>query len=129
MEYFGEKISAENAISSQEFFSAFEGKDSIEITMSGTIHEVCKKKGCWMTMGIGDGEKEIFIKFKDYGFFVPLNADGRPATIQGWAYKDVQSVEELKHYAFDAGKTEEEIAEITESEVTYTFMANGVIIE
>lgn len=128
LEYFGEEIDQEGAIASTEFFEYFTEGDSIEMKMTGEIKEVCKKKGCWMSMPIGEDD-EIFVRFKDYGFFVPLNADGRIATIEGWAYKEVMTVEELKHYAFDAGESEEEIAAITEPEVSYTFMANGVIIE
>ena len=81
-----------------------------------------------MSMPIG-ADDEIFVRFKDYGFFVPLNADGRIATIEGWAYKEVMTVEELKHYAFDAGESDEVIAAITAPEVSYTFMAKGVVIE
>ena len=127
-EYFGEEITKDGAIASSDFFNSFTEGDSIEMKLSGQINEVCKKKGCWMSMSIGQDE-EIMVRFKDYGFFVPLNADGRLATVEGWAYKEVRTVDELKHYAFDSGKTEEEIQAITEPEVSYTFMADGVIIE
>ncbi|MDA9952560.1 DUF4920 domain-containing protein [Chitinophagales bacterium] len=128
LEYFGDKISKNGAISSDNFFDSFTEGDSIQLTLSGKINEVCKKKGCWMSMGIGE-DKEMMVRFKDYGFFVPLNADGRMATVEGWAFKEVLSIEELKHYAFDANQTEEEIAAISSPKVSYTFMANGVIIE
>lgn len=128
VEFFGEKITPEGAISSESFFETFTEGDSVEMKVSGQINEVCKKKGCWMSMKIGTDE-EMMVRFKDYGFFVPLNADGRNTIVEGWAYKEVMSVDELKHYAFDAGQTEEEIAAITEPEVSYTFMAHGVIIE
>lgn len=128
LEYFGEEITKDGAIESDDFFTSFSEGDSIEMKVSGEIKEVCKKKGCWMSMNIGEGQ-EMMVKFKDYGFFVPLNADGRMATVDGWAFKEVRSVEELKHYAFDAGDTDEEIAAITEPETSYTFMAKGVIIE
>ena len=128
LEYFGEEISKEGAINSADFFNQFIKGDSIEMKVIGKINEVCKKKGCWMSMSIGS-EDEMMVRFKDYGFFVPLNADGRMATVEGWAFKEVRSVEELKHYAFDAGDSDEEITAITESEVSYTFIAKGVIIE
>ena len=35
----------------------------------------------------------------------------------------------LRHYAEDAGKTEEEIMTITEPEYVLSFTANGVIIQ
>jgi hypothetical protein len=128
LEYFGEEISKNDAIMAEDFFTSFTEGDSIEMKVSGIINEVCKKKGCWMSMSIGEDE-EMMVRFKDYGFFVPLNADGRMTTVEGWAYKEVLGVAELKHYAFDADQTEEEIAAITEPEVSYTFMAKGVIIE
>jgi len=127
-EFFGEEITKDDAIAATDFSSNFEEGDSIEMKIQGEIKAVCKKKGCWMTMDI-NGDEELMVRFKDYGFFVPLNADGRIATIEGWAYKEVLSVLELQHYAFDAGASEEEIEAITEPEITYTFMANGVIIE
>jgi hypothetical protein len=128
LEYFGEPIDLDGSIASTAFFDHFTAGDSIEMKMTGEIKEVCQKKGCWMSMPIG-ADDEIFVRFKDYGFFVPLNADGRIATIEGWAYKEVMTVEELKHYAFDAGESDEVIAAITEPEVSYTFMAKGVVIE
>lgn len=128
LEYFGDKINKDGAIQSKDFFKSFTEGDSIEMKIRGQIKEVCKKKGCWMSMNIGD-DQEIMVRFKDYGFFVPLNADGRFAIIDGWAFKEVMSVQELKHYAFDAGDSDEEIAAITEPKVSYTFMAKGVILE
>ncbi len=127
-EFFGEKISKDGAIEAAQFFEVFSEGDSVEMVITGSIKEVCKKKGCWMSMPIGE-DQELLVRFKDYGFFVPLNADGRTATIAGWAYKEVVPALELKHLAFDAGKSDEEIAAITEDEVSYSFMAHGVIIE
>lgn len=128
LEIYGEEINPADAIAAEDFFNVFTEGDSIELKVKGTVQDVCTKKGCWMTMLIGEDE-ELMVRFKDYGFFVPLNCDGRTAIIEGWAYKDGLSVEELKHYAFDAGKTEEEINAITEPEFSYTFMAKGVILE
>ncbi|MCB9255751.1 MAG: DUF4920 domain-containing protein [Chitinophagales bacterium] len=127
-EYYGEEINPEGAIAAEDFFDVFTEGDSIELKLRGTVQDVCTKKGCWMTLEIGEAE-QLMVRFKDYGFFVPLNCDGRTAVIEGWAYKDGLTVEELKHYAFDAGKSEEEINAITEAEVSYTFMAKGVILE
>jgi hypothetical protein len=75
------------------------------------------------------GDDSSFVKFKDYAFFVPLNADDSKAIVNGKAFVDVVSVEELKHYAKDAGKSKEEIAKITKPEVTYSFLADGVYIK
>lgn len=74
-------------------------------------------------------KKESFVRFKDYGFFVPLNADNSEAIVNGRAYIDVVSVAELQHYAKDGGKSQEEIDKITEPKVTYAFQADGVQIK
>ena len=74
------------------------------------------------------GEKESFVRFKDYGFFVPKNADGSEAIVHGKAYLDVVSVAQLQHYAKDGGKSQEEIDKITEPKITYAFQADGVLM-
>jgi hypothetical protein len=81
-----------------------------------------------MDLDLENGET-MTVRFKDYGFFVPKDADGRIAIIEGWAKKDTTSVELLRHYAEDAGKTKEEIEAITEPEIGYSFEAKGVIIK
>lgn len=125
--YFGEKITADNAIASTDLPAQLEGKDSIEIKLIGNIDDVCQKKGCWMNVAIDD-ESAVFVKFKDYEFFVPKDAAGKEVIIEGMAYVDTTSVEELKHYAMDAGESDSTINAITEPEIGYNFMAKGVII-
>jgi hypothetical protein len=68
------------------------------------------------------------IKFKDYGFFVPMDISGKNVIFEGLAFKDTTSVEDLKHYAMDGGQTEEEITAITEPEINTSFLADGVIV-
>lgn len=101
--------------------------DSINSKFKGTIKEVCSKKGCWMTLDIGD-DKEVMVRFKDYGFFMPLNAEGE-VVVNGKAFVKETSVEELRHYAEDAGKSEEEINAITEPKRTLAFEADGVLLK
>ena len=120
---FGEKITDENAISKELAATAFtnlkEG-DTINLKFASTIKEVCKKKGCWMKLDLGDN-KESMVRFKDYGFFVPLDADNKEIIVNGKAFVTKVPVEELKHYAKDSGKSEEEIAAIVDPEFTLRF--------
>lgn len=127
---FGKKITAEKALNKEEMLKKYKGLktgDTINVKFASTIKEVCKKKGCWMSIALPN-EKESFVKFKDYAFFVPLNADKSDAIISGKAFVDVVPVAELQHYAKDGGKSAEEIAKITEPKVTYAFQADGVLI-
>lgn len=98
-----------------------------DVIVRGAIVEVCSEKGCWMRLR--DGEDELFVRFQDYAFFVPRNAAGRDAVIHGMATAQLESVETLRHYAEDAGKSAEEIAAITEPEMRITFYADAVYIE
>jgi len=102
--------------------------DTVRLTLKGKVNSVCQKKGCWMRMDLGD-EKEIFVKFKDYGFFVPLDLEpGTEVLIAGKAFKEETSVEDLKHLAEDAGEPQSEIDAITEPEEVYSFLSSGVKI-
>lgn len=128
---FGEKITDQNVISKEEMAKKFNGlqdADTLNVKFNSTINEVCKAKGCWMKLDLGD-DKESMVRFKDYGFFMPLNSDNKEVIVQGKAYITSISVDELKHYAKDAGKTEAEIEKITEPEYTYAFEADGVLMK
>lgn len=128
---FGDSITADGAISKEELFAKYEtlkAGDTIEVKFKSEIKDVCQKKGCWMNMDLSN-DKNAFIRFKDYGFFMPLNAAGSEAIVNGKAFVSVESVDELKHYAKDAGKSQAAIDSITEPKVSYSFLSNGVLIK
>ncbi len=82
-----------------------------------------------MDVKMSDGTP-MKVRFRDYGFFVPKQGlEGKQVVMQGRAKKDVTSVAMLQHYAEDAGKSKEEIATITEPEMSWTFEADGVLIK
>ena len=127
---FGDSISSENALTIDEMALKYENLkegDTLDVTFKSKSIEVCQSKGCWMTMDLGE-EKTAFIKFKDYGFFVPLNGQDKESVVKGKAFVSVESVDELKHYALDAGKSQAAIDSIIAPEVTYSFIANGVLM-
>ena len=110
-----------------EKFKSLKEGDTLEVKFKSGINEVCQKKGCWMTLDLAD-DKEAFVKFKDYGFFVPKNAQDKEVIVNGKAFVSIESVDVLKHYAKDAGKSQAAIDSIVEPKVTYSFMADGVLI-
>lgn len=126
--YYGARITEEGAKPLNELTALMGEQKELQTKLSGTITECCQKKGCWMKMDMGNGQT-MRVTFKDYEFFVPKNAGGKQAVIEGKAYYEETSVEELKHYAEDAGKSKEEIAAITKPEKELVFEANGVIIK
>jgi hypothetical protein len=69
------------------------------------------------------------VTFKDYGFFVPKDSKGKEVVIEGIAMRKVTPVDELRHYAEDAGKSPEEVAAITEPVQELAFEAVGVLLK
>lgn len=127
---FGKEIVADDAINASlmaEHYSTMKVGDSVDSKMIAKVDEVCQAKGCWMKLNLENGE-QVMVKFKDYGFFMPKNIAGKEVIVNGKAYVNEVPVSELRHYAEDAGKSSEEIALITESEKTFSFEANGVLL-
>lgn len=128
---FGEEITADNVLSSEEMlvkYKDLKAGDTIDVKFSGEIENVCQKKGCWMNVKL-NGENSAFVQFKDYGFFMPFNSAESEAIVNGKAFISEVSVDELKHYAEDEEKSKEEIDAITEPEITFGFLADGVLIK
>ena len=126
----GQEFSPATPVTSLELASKMEEGAALEsIQVEGEVLAVCKMKGCWMTMPLANGE-EMRVTFKDYGFFVPKDCAGQTAIIEGRAYLDTTSVEDLRHYAVDGGMTEEEAAEkYTAPEIAIAFEATGVALK
>ncbi|MDN3204517.1 DUF4920 domain-containing protein [Algoriphagus sediminis] len=125
---YGEGVEEMEAMNTAELVVKMAEADSYEGQVYGEIKEVCTKKGCWLTMDLPDGES-MRVTFKDYGFFVPTTSQGFPILLEGVATRVTTDVETLRHFAEDQGKSEEEIAQITEPKVEITFEATGVIIK
>jgi len=128
---FGAGVS--NQAAAEEFTAVMAKLDTTESVMTimkGKVNTVCQNKGCWMriTDPTNASTEEIFVQFEDYGFFMPKDLAGHNVIIEGKAYKAETSVKQLKHYAEDDNKSEEEIAKITEPLIEKKFMATGVVI-
>ena len=127
-ETFGATFEATEVLPAEELltaYSAAELSDTVRATLRGRVNEVCQAKGCWMTLAAGDGQ-EMMVKFRDYGFFVPKDISQREVILRGLAYYQVTSVEELRHYAEDAGLSAEEVARIDTPRRELRFLADGV---
>lgn len=129
-QYFGDKIDEAGSMPLADMLGKMEAEKATEMQakVSGTVTGVCQVKGCWMTLQTPNGD-DMRVTFKDYGFFMPKDISGKNVVLQGTAKVDTTSVADLRHYAEDAGKTEEEIAKITDPEVAVTFVADGVILK
>lgn len=128
-EIFGEQIDDSAVITTEQMLAKYQkmsATDTTLVKLKATVKSVCQNKGCWMRLDLG--EAESMVKFKDYGFFVPKDIAGREVIVQGKAFIEETSVEDLKHLAEDAGKTKEEIAAITKPEKSFAFISEGVLL-
>ncbi|MCK8490609.1 MULTISPECIES: DUF4920 domain-containing protein [Spirosoma] len=126
--YHGKKITEKGAIPATQLSAKMNGKDKLDTKVEGTVESVCKMKGCWMKIKTGDGQT-MRVMFKDYAFFVPKDIVGKTVVVEGTAESTTTPVDELRHYAEDAGKSKEEIEKINQPEKALTFMADGVIVK
>ena len=109
---------------------SYENNDKIKSSdslTSGKIVSSCPKKGCWVKI-ITESE-EVFVTFKDYSFFVPKKGiRDKEIVINGNVKTDTISISQLKHYAYDAGESEEFISKIINPKITKSIVADGVAI-
>ena len=125
---YGEGISSQIYVGMNDVVSELSKKDEVAVTMKAKVDGVCQAKGCWMTLVDESSTSEFMVKFQDYGFFVPKDISGKEVIVQGKAFREVTSVDELRHYAEDANKSKEEIEKITEPKEELKFVATGVLV-
>lgn len=123
---FGETITKKGAISSNKLVKKLNEANDIQVKVKGEVVQVCAAEGCWLRMKTKDGN--ILVKMKDHKFLVPLSMNGKTIVAKGVAMKKVTTVEMLKHYAEDAGKTKEEIDAITQPKEEIVVQATGIIV-
>ena len=126
---YGAQVSAKaqkSAISTADLNKKLKKSKKLEnVAVTGKVTEVCDKKGCWMTIETDNNEK-FFVKMKDYAFFVPTALQGKNVVLEGTAETKIISVNEQKHYAEDAKKSQAEIDAITTPQEEIRFVATGI---
>ena len=126
-EFYGDSFDISASIPVSAVMAQLEGKDTLFTTIDGVIDQTCPAAGCWLNMRLDSGVQKITT---DHIFFVPLEGcEGLNAKAKGKAFYDEISVEMLKHYAQEEGKSEAEIAAITEPKKVLNFVATGIMIQ
>ena len=128
-QFFGMEIEDKVTHSYTTVFELAQSGAVENVILEGVITQTCAKKGCWMNVKMAEGDTMI-VRFKDYGFFVPKEgAEDLRTVMHGVAKMDTISVDLLRHYAEDAGETEDIIMQITEPRYVLEFIADGVLIK
>lgn len=125
---YGKSIDKKNAISVKKLDENLKSKASFSGKIEGEVVSVCKKKGCFLTLKRDGNADPIMVRFTDYGYFVPENLIGKTVVLEGKAKVKETSVDWLKHYAEDEGKSKEEIAKIKEPKRDISIVADGVLV-
>lgn len=124
---YGEKISKDGAIPVAKLEDRMANIETLNTKITGKVLEVCTKKGCWLKLENGTNEP-LTVTFKDYAFFMPTDIIGKTIALDGFSKKTTSTVEELKHFAEDAGKSKQEIAKITKPKKAISYEAKGVLV-
>ncbi|HEX6813375.1 MAG TPA: DUF4920 domain-containing protein, partial [Planctomycetota bacterium] len=103
-DHFGDGIAEGPAVEVADAMKTPDQYTGKTVRFTGPISGVCQTKGCWMQLG--SQNPIVFVKFKDYAFFVPKDASGRVAIVEGTMTMKQETVEQTKHYLEDAGKHE-----------------------
>jgi len=95
------------------------------ILVEGVIKRSCKMEGCWMELAPKMDASAVRIKMKDHAFFVPLDAAGLTAKVEGMMSVKTLSKAEVDHLMNEDGAKFDKInADGTVTEVS--FIATGV---
>jgi len=95
------------------------------ILVEGVIVRSCKMEGCWMELAPKKDGSAIRIKMKDHAFFVPLDAAGLKAKVEGVMSVKTLTKAEVDHLMNDDGAKFDKInADGTVTEIS--FEATGV---
>lgn len=124
-EVYGENITIGKTVSAKKLSKQLKLGATLETKVAGKVLEVCANKGCWIKLQL-DNKRVATVKMKDYSFFVPAALNGKMVLVEGKVEMQTTSAKELRHFAEDAKKSQEEIVGITEPKKEIKILANGI---
>ncbi len=125
---YGEAIKTDQARDLKDLIASYDEVKGKPVQMKAMVSNVCRTKGCWMSLS-STTDEEVRVKFKDYGFFVPISLIGKEVLVEGELERKEVSAKLLAHYKEDAGSSKEEIAAVQGPAYEYTFTAKGVVVK
>jgi hypothetical protein len=97
---FGADLSLESVTPLATVAGAPEHYANEPVLVSGRLTDLCTKKGCWTV--ITDDGVTMRVRFQDYGFFLPKNALGNDALVEGVVVSRKVSAREARHIASES---------------------------
>jgi hypothetical protein len=121
-EDFGAGLTLQRSTPLAEVVSAPERFEQLPVLLHGRLSDVCQRKGCWTILR--DGDVQVRVRFRDYGFFLPKDATGAEAFVEGVVKVETLSEKEVRHYESEARDGDPEAVTGPRREVG--FVASGV---
>lgn len=100
----GDEMTANKPFTVDECVQQASELDGRRVKIEGTVDQVCAKKGCWFVVKGDAGDASVRITSKGYRFFVPRDAKGKRAVVEGELTVKVLSEADAKHLAEDSGQ-------------------------
>ncbi len=122
--HFGEAFTLSSAVPLAKAIEAHGAGSTDALQISGNIHKVCAKKGCWMV--VKDGEAEARVVMKGYSFTVPIDSQGKTTVVEGTLKVKTFTEAQAKHLAEDAG---EDSSKVTGERKEFLVTASGITIK
>ena len=119
---YGKGISLGQATTLTEVLGQPERFSRERVLLHGTLSDVCQKKGCWTILR--DGDATVRVRFEDYGFFLPTDAIGAEAFVEGRVKVETLSAREARHYESESRHGNPDAVDGPRREVG--FVASGV---
>ena len=119
---FGAGLELRETTALAKLLDAPEAFTEAPVLVSGRLADVCQKKGCWTVLA--DGAHQIRVRFEDYGFFLPKDAIGARAYVEGVVTIRTLSEREARHYEEESRDGDPDA--ITGPQREVGFLASGV---
>lgn len=119
-ERFGGKIKSTNQVALAKIVAGPAAFAKQTFVTTGIVRQNCTKRGCWMDVRPEEDRDgaSVTVRFKDYGFFVPLDSRGAKVRIEGIVKVTTMSAEQVADMeaegAVVAGKKADGSAEVIE---------------
>lgn len=84
---YGRKVKIDSVITVNDAINLMQINTKANVNVTGIVEKVCAGEGCWLTLENKNG-KPLFIEIENKAFVLPLNIEGKLATINGMAVKD-----------------------------------------
>jgi hypothetical protein len=101
------------------------------VRVEGLVTDVCKKRGCWMSLAGDEEFQEIRIKVDDGVIVFPMEAKGKRAVAEGVFTKIEMTLEQTiayrEHHAEEHGE-EFDPSTVTEPLVYYQIRGTGAVV-